>query len=130
MDTQAFFPANKQLPGDRDGGHDGDRGPPLVGTLFSASLAVVDEGHAPVVAVLVPAVKISLMDDIGPRRPCRASAKERQPPQAEEVKARLPLTARLERLSAGHGRRRSQSPSAESAPIRERATAGVSRPGA
>jgi hypothetical protein len=27
MDTQAFFPANGQLPGDRDGGHDGDRGP-------------------------------------------------------------------------------------------------------
>jgi hypothetical protein len=27
MDTQAFFPANRQLPGDRDGGHDGDRGP-------------------------------------------------------------------------------------------------------
>ena len=39
---------------------------------------MVDEGHAPVVAVLVPAVKISLMDDIGPRRPCRASAKSRQ----------------------------------------------------
>jgi hypothetical protein len=26
MDTQAFFPANRQLHGDRDGGHDGDRG--------------------------------------------------------------------------------------------------------
>jgi hypothetical protein len=27
MDTQEFFPANSQLPGVRDGGHDGDRGP-------------------------------------------------------------------------------------------------------
>jgi hypothetical protein len=27
MDTQAFSPANRQLHGDRDGGHDGDRGP-------------------------------------------------------------------------------------------------------
>ena len=51
---------------------------------------MVDEGHAPVVAVLVPAVKISLMDDIGPRRPCRASAKERQLPfKPSKVKARL-----------------------------------------
>jgi hypothetical protein len=35
MDTQAFFPANRQLPGDREGGHDGDRGPPLVGAPSS-----------------------------------------------------------------------------------------------
>ena len=27
MDTPSILPANRQLPGDRDGGHDGDRGP-------------------------------------------------------------------------------------------------------
>ena len=42
MDTQAFFPANRYLPGDRDGGHQWRlRTPLLASTLFAASLAVV-----------------------------------------------------------------------------------------
>jgi hypothetical protein len=41
MDTQAFFPANRELPGDRDGGHESRSRTPLAGTLFAASLAVV-----------------------------------------------------------------------------------------
>jgi hypothetical protein len=53
MDTQAFSPANRQLPGDRDGGHDGRSRTPLAGTLFAASPAVMEgEGDAPVVSVL------------------------------------------------------------------------------
>jgi hypothetical protein len=78
MDTQEFFPANRQLPGDRDGGHDGGSRTPLAGTLFAAGPAVVvSQDYAPVVAVLVPAVKTRRRPRQG-SHPCltRASAHE------------------------------------------------------
>src|SRR2546427_7838 len=54
----SFSPANQALLGVHERGPQWRSRTPLAGTLFAASpVVVVGEGHAPVAAVLVPAVK-------------------------------------------------------------------------